>query len=160
MKLKRIISGGQIGADYAGLAAGRVLKLETGGWAPKGFRTESGLFPQLGTVYGLKEHESSDYPPRTGANVREAGVTLWFGKNDTPGFFCTFGACKDAGKPIYLNPTIEVIRQLANEHEVFNVAGNRSSSNHGIYDRTITILLAALEGMVPKVIQATNAKFP
>jgi hypothetical protein len=35
-----IISGGQTGADQGGLFAAEILKIKTGGYAPKGYRTE------------------------------------------------------------------------------------------------------------------------
>ena len=38
----RIISGGQTGADQGGLRAGAALGLDTGGWIPFGFRTDTG----------------------------------------------------------------------------------------------------------------------
>ena len=45
MFLTKIISGGQTGADYGALLAAHALGLETGGWAPKGWRTEDGPKP-------------------------------------------------------------------------------------------------------------------
>ena len=43
-KVVRIISGGQTGADRAGLEAGRLLGVATGGTAPDNFLTEHGAF--------------------------------------------------------------------------------------------------------------------
>jgi len=40
MILHKIISGGQTGADRAGLVVGKSLGLEIGGTAPKGWKTE------------------------------------------------------------------------------------------------------------------------
>ncbi|MFZ8324119.1 YpsA SLOG family protein, partial [Staphylococcus aureus] len=42
MKLKKVISGGQTGADQAGLRAGKAAGLETGGMVPKGCLTDDG----------------------------------------------------------------------------------------------------------------------
>lgn len=42
MTLRKIISGGQTGADQGGLRAGRLLHLETGGTAPHNWMTEQG----------------------------------------------------------------------------------------------------------------------
>jgi Circularly permutated YpsA SLOG family len=39
MLLKKIISGGQTGADQAGLRTAKRLGIETGGWMPQGWRT-------------------------------------------------------------------------------------------------------------------------
>ncbi len=42
MMVRKIISGGQTGADRGGLLAGEALKIETGGTAPPIFMTELG----------------------------------------------------------------------------------------------------------------------
>jgi len=46
MILKKIISGGQTGADQAGLDAAIEYGLPHGGWIPKGRLTESGTLPE------------------------------------------------------------------------------------------------------------------
>ena len=71
----KIISGGQTGVDQAALRAAKACGIPTGGWAPKGFRTEDGPAPWLAD-FGLQEHASADYPDRTRANVGNAGLTL------------------------------------------------------------------------------------
>lgn len=53
--LKKVISGGQIGADRAGLEAAFKLGITTGGWAPMGFITYAGKDPELGSKFNLKE---------------------------------------------------------------------------------------------------------
>src|SRR5262249_61482425 len=70
-----VISGGQTGVDQAALRAAKVCGIPTGGWAPKGWRTEDGPAPWLADL-GLQEHASADYPDRTRANVGDAGLTL------------------------------------------------------------------------------------
>lgn len=80
----RIVSGGQTGSDQGGLIAGSLLGIETGGWAPKGWRTEEGMNPDL-VGFGLKEHESPEYPPRTHQNVIDSDATLLFGDLYQPG---------------------------------------------------------------------------
>ena len=42
MKIFKIISGGQTGADKGGLIAAKKANIKTGGIAPKGFMTEAG----------------------------------------------------------------------------------------------------------------------
>jgi hypothetical protein len=71
----KIISGGQTGVDQAALRAARACGIPTGGWAPKGFRTEAGPATWLAD-FGLQEHESAHYPDRTRANVGAADLTL------------------------------------------------------------------------------------
>lgn len=80
----RIVSGGQTGADIGGLIAGSLLGIETGGWAPKGWRTEEGVNPDL-VGFGLREHESPEYPPRTHQNIIDSDATLLFGDLMQPG---------------------------------------------------------------------------
>lgn len=53
--LRKVISGGQTGADRAGLEAAAILGIETGGWAPTGFATAKGKDPSLSTKFHLKE---------------------------------------------------------------------------------------------------------
>jgi hypothetical protein len=52
--LRKIISGGQTGADIAGLDAAVLLHIPTGGTVMKGFKTESGPNFELGYKYGLE----------------------------------------------------------------------------------------------------------
>jgi Circularly permutated YpsA SLOG family len=63
----KIVSGGQTGADQAGLRAARAAGIETGGWAPKGWDTEDGPAPWL-EDFGLIECPVTGYPARTEAN--------------------------------------------------------------------------------------------
>lgn len=37
--LLKVISGGQLGADQAGLAAAKAVGIRTGGFAPKNYKT-------------------------------------------------------------------------------------------------------------------------
>ena len=53
--VRKIISGGQTGADQAGLAVAKRLGIPTGGFVPKGFLTEAGPRPDLAAEYGLEE---------------------------------------------------------------------------------------------------------
>jgi hypothetical protein len=60
--LRKVISGGQTGVDQAFLRAAWRACLETGGTAPKGWRTDKGPNPGL-AQYGLKEHWFSNAYP-------------------------------------------------------------------------------------------------
>ena len=129
MKLRKVISGGQTGADRTGLECARALGLETGGTAPKGWRIDGGTDPSL-TDFGLVQSPSESYPPRTEENVKNADATVWFGRTTSPGFWCTKRATLKYGKPIIYNPTSLV--DIANTYEVINVAGNRQRTNPGV----------------------------
>ena len=74
----KIVSGGQTGADQAGLLAARAAGIETGGWAPEGWDTEDGPAPWL-EDFGLTECTVAGYPARTEANARDSDGTAWFG---------------------------------------------------------------------------------
>lgn len=142
MKLRKIISGGQTGADQAGLGAALHLGLATGGWVPRGWRTDTGAEPDLAKL-GLREHESSQYPPRTGANIAMADGTLVFGDPTSPGCRLTIRIARQAGSPLFIcrwqsNAPLPDAHEFAawlreHEVEVLNVAGNRERLNPGIF---------------------------
>lgn len=99
--LRKIISGGQTGADRAGLEAGRALGLETGGTAPKGFQTSAGKDRALATTFGLKELElpqgrsvAQQYVARSMKNVDDADATVAFRLHASIGTDKTIGYCK------------------------------------------------------------------
>lgn len=133
MKLKKIVSGGQTGADRTGLECARELGLETGGWVPKGARTESGIDKSL-FDFGLKETPGVDYQTRTKWNTRDSDITVWFGNIGSPGYWCTLNGCAINGKKLIINPTASQFKDLAMEYEVINVAGNRASTNLKVCD--------------------------
>lgn len=137
MKLRKVVSGGQTGADQAGLRAARAAGFETGGWAPKGWLTEDGADPTL-AGYGLTECPKKGYPARTEANARDSDGTLWFGSTGSPGCRATFAACRRHAKPVLIvedgttRPGDVRAWLEAHQVEVLNVAGNRESSNPGL----------------------------
>ena len=73
--LKKIISGGQTGADIAGIDAAIASGLSYGGWLPKGRRTEDGPLPE---TYALQEMKTRGYPKRTEQNVIDSDGTVIF----------------------------------------------------------------------------------
>ena len=97
--IKRVISGGQTGADQAGLAVAKRLGIPTGGFVPKGFLTEAGPRPDLAAEYGLEETDTSAYPERTERNVRPADGTVVFGDARSRGSMLTARLCRRHGKP-------------------------------------------------------------
>ena len=147
-KLKAIYSGGQTGADYAGLVAARDLGIPTGGTAPKGWRIcnfdgTDGTNPSLAD-FGLVEHESREYKPRTIQNVKDSDGTVWFGYQFSPGGILTIGTCKRLRKPVIINPlSDELLNWLTeNDIKILNVSGNRlSKDNPTIYNDVYTRLV-------------------
>jgi hypothetical protein len=76
MKISKIVSGAQTGADRGGLDASIYCGLPYGGWVPKGRKAEDGV---IACKYaGLKETKSADYLARTEANVVDSDATLVF----------------------------------------------------------------------------------
>lgn len=94
-----IVSGGQTGADIAGLQAARSFNFKTGGWAPKNWQTEDGNKESELRNYGLKEH-TGGYRPRTIQNVKDSDITVIVSRKwNSPGTILTMNACKRASKP-------------------------------------------------------------
>ena len=71
--LKKIISGGQTGADRAALDAAIRLGIPHGGWVPKGRIAEDG---PLDPTYHLREMPTDSYIERTEKNVTDSDGTL------------------------------------------------------------------------------------
>jgi hypothetical protein len=148
LMLDRIVSGGQTGADQAGWRAAKALGIASGGWMPRGFRTEAGPRPEFAEMYGAVEMPTADYAERTRRNVADSTATVWFGDPDSPGGRTTLRACARIGQPTYL-----VIERLtwpsdvaawieAEEVRVLNIAGNRESSSPGIGERAYRFLVS------------------
>lgn len=154
-----VISGGQTGADVAGLVAANSLGIPTTGWAPKGFRTERGPQRILKTKYGLLEHSSKDYGPRTELNAQAADITFIFSTNPTSaGTVKTINACVDAGTAYvtyeaYNEGTTQSIRAylMLMMPKVINIAGNRESKSKGLTRQVINVLKPALASYLHEV---------
>ncbi len=72
IKLEKIISGGQTGADRAALDFAIDHDMSYGGWVPKGRKTEDGTLP---LKYHLLEMPTGDYSKRTLQNVLDSDGT-------------------------------------------------------------------------------------
>jgi hypothetical protein len=157
IKVQRIISGGQTGADQGALAAAQELGLATGGAMPRGFMTETGPRPAFAARYGMRELAEPDPLARTQINVRESDGTLIVGDAGRGGSRATKEFCEALGKPLYLlswRPgapaplsALPDIRGWLAEAAIgtLNVAGNRESEAPGIFAVTREVLLAALK---------------
>lgn len=143
--VKKIVSGGQTGADRGALEAATELNIETGGWCPKGWKTEAGTDLSL-KAFGLKETNGSDYSVRTRQNVVESDGTVIFGNTRSAGSGLTISFCEAIGKPYLLNPEPGELREWIAENAitVLNVAGNRESRTPGIKEATRRYLLEEL----------------
>jgi len=147
MNLK-IISGGQTGADQGGLEGAFMAGFETGGFIPRGYKTEDGPMPELGNKFGLVEAPSSDYVYRTQLNAQLSDMTLWFGSSNSSGFFATSKACNMYNKPFYnvTNYSVDDIVKLIKLEDpyVINIAGNRESKARGLQEKVANIVFNVL----------------
>lgn len=153
----KIISGGQTGADLGALVAAERCGIATGGTAPQGYRTEKGAqIEVLRDRFGLIEHPSKDYKPRTRENIANADATLILSTNfASSGTQLTIAFCEDLDKQYYLadpsHPnTLRHIRLFLEKSKpsVLNVAGNRESVSPGL-TRTVAALLQAVFNNAP-----------
>lgn len=140
MRLLKIISGAQTGADRAALEWAKANGFQTGGWMPAGFRAEDGNHPTFGSLYGIRCTDSVEYPRRTELNVMDADVTVIFGDVTSRGSKLTIRLCEKHGKKWHhvqfpdggpVNGFLELFLTLANP-VVLNIAGNRESKSPGI----------------------------
>jgi len=140
--LRKIRSGGQCGADLAGLHVGQSFGYKTGGVMPKGFITLEGPKPEYAERYGVTEHSSSKYAPRTYENARDSDGTLRFASNfNSPGEICTERAISCYNKPFLdINitnalPIETVINWIIEKNiKVLNIAGNSENISPGIFN--------------------------
>src|SRR5580693_5777867 len=73
--LRKIISGGQTGADRAGLDFAIETGLEHGGYVPRGRKAEDG---RIDDRYNMVELSTTSYPARTRRNIEESDGTVIF----------------------------------------------------------------------------------
>lgn len=148
----KIISGGQIGADQAGLEFARRHGIATGGMCPAGYRTADGPMPGLlGELYGLQPTNAYGYKNRTYLNVSHSCGTIIFCRNcDSPGTRCTMNACNTYARPLLMIPVLipyRITPQVAmewleeNNIKVLNIAGNRTARGTDIFNFVIKFLV-------------------
>lgn len=146
--IRKIISGGQTGADLAALDVAVKLGIPHGGWIPKGRITEAGI---LDDKYKLKEMETSNYNKRTEQNIVDSDGTLIISHGKlTGGSDFTREMALFHNRPwlhIDLNKTNSFqaagkIKSWITENDikVLNVAGPRASKDSLIYQATADIL--------------------
>ncbi len=150
-RLRLVISGGQTGADVAGLEAANSVGLMTGGFAPDNFMTVLGPNYLLRDRYALVEGGS--YPTRTEKNVCASDGTIRFATNFfTAGEQCTLRAINKHHKP-YLDIKLPSAPSAATEVvdfiqryaiTVLNVAGNADRDKTAThFEQTFEILVKA-----------------
>ncbi len=149
MSLKKIISGGQTGADIAAIDAAIVNGMPYGGWLPKGRKTENGPLDLRYT--NMTEMSVGDYQEMTEQNVKEADGTVIFTHGKYTGVSAlTSNYAAKHNKPV-LHLDLDVASELAAiesliewiyKHNIatLNVAGSRESKDENIYDDVHSII--------------------
>jgi hypothetical protein len=156
MTLKKIISGGQTGADRGALVAALETGFPYGGKIPKGRKAEDGKVPDC--FDQLEEISSADYKVRTRENVRDSTGTLVVCPTApmSPGSQVTVRFCHEQGRPVIVR---EARKVLADPHKaalevlawvkkhgigVLNVAGTRESKFKGIQEAVRVMMSTVL----------------
>ena len=151
-----IVSGGQTGADRAGLDFAIEHGVTHLGYCPRGRLAEDGPIPAR---YNLEETEHDDYPTRTRKNVELADATVIFQRGQAvrprSGSALTAGHARKVGRPCLVLgafPDVQAdavaLRAFLEEHrpKILNVAGSRESSTPGIAGHVARVLDAVAFG--------------
>jgi hypothetical protein len=146
--IRKIISGGQTGADQAALDVAIKLGVPYGGWVPAGRRTEAGPLPDS---YQLREMPTAAYAERTEQNVLDSEGTLILSHGELSGGsdHTRTMAIRHQRPWLHIDldrtPAFAAVQQIVawiREHaiEVLNVAGPRASEDARIYHETAKIM--------------------
>ena len=152
--VRRLVSGGQTGADRAALDAAIRLGIPYGGWCPRGGRAEDLPDPPglLRPYPELVETPTTDSGVRTEWNVRDSDATLLI--TDRPeslsgGTALTRDLAVRLERAVLVASTGEVwavrtwlreLREQAGQPLVLNVAGPRESKEPGLYAAATRLL--------------------
>jgi len=150
--IKKIISGGQTGADRAALDVAIELNFPHGGWCPHSRVAEDGI---IGNSYALFETPNSDPVQRTEWNVRDSDGTVIFSisPNLSGGSAKTEIFARQLGRPCLHISRVrdgekakEMLARFLNENEIqiLNVAGPRDSEEPDVGGFVIHTLQSAL----------------
>jgi hypothetical protein len=140
--LRKVISGGQTGADQAGLRAARRCGIPTGGYAPMGWLTLDGPQQALLQGFGLREHDVLGYGARTDRNVEMSDGTVRLARVwNSPGERRTLRAIQRLDRPYFdvdfpfshRDWHLMAVQWILENHiKVLNVAGNSETTAFGI----------------------------
>lgn len=162
MQVKKIVSGGQTGADRAALDFAIEYGIDHGGWVPEGRLAEDGAIPER---YRLRELAGGGYAARTEKNVTDADGTLIVSRGElTGGSLLTRQMAEKHARPCLhvhmgriplFESAIDVYEWIvAHGIGVLNVAGPRASKDPFVYEMTRNLLemvwhIDAVAGVVP-----------
>ncbi len=148
-KISKIISGGQTGADRAGLDVAMSLGLDYGGSLPSGRRTEDGYLSRKYTK--MKEVKSRYYHVRTEKNVMDSDATIIFTFSRMgSGSALTIKKAEEHYKScLHVNldkqtddEAVKIVTEWLDSvrPHTLNIAGSRESTAQGIYQRVFNIM--------------------
>jgi Circularly permutated YpsA SLOG family len=151
--IKKIISGGQTGADRAALDFAIKLNIPHGGWCPCGRLAEDGIIDRS---YDLTETPSADPAQRTEWNVRESDGTVIFsigpklswGSKETEVFAQEYRKpCLHLSREIDGERATAMLARFLNENkiQILNVAGPRQSEEADVAEFVNQTLHTVLE---------------
>ena len=146
--LKKIISGGQFGADQGALDAAIKYNFPYGGWIQKGRKTQSGILPDK---YKLKEMPIAGFKEKIEQNVIDSdGTVIISHGNLTGGADYSQKMTEKHNRPclhINLNEVPDFMASskintwiIENDIEIMNVTGSRVSEDSDIYRNTMYII--------------------
>ena len=156
VRLEKVISGGQTGADQGALDGAIACSIPHGGAIPSGRKTEAGKLP---LSYDMTELSSNRYNDRTERNVMDGDGTLILSHGLlTGGSALTEKIAMQLDKPCLhidfsrLSMDQAYLRTAAwiesSGIRVLNVAGPRASSDPSIYEMTRELVILLLGGAV------------
>jgi hypothetical protein len=171
--LKKLISGGQTGADRAALDFAIARGIPHGGWCPLGRLAEDGPLPAR---YRLCETPAAEYAQRTEWNVRDADGTVIFslGRKLSGGSKLTGEIARRLRKPcLHLSrqrdgggtKSAAKLRQFIERHRIrcLNVAGPRASLEPRVgafVERVLEEWLAPISRFRGKSVRARSRRKP
>ncbi len=158
--LKKIISGGQVGADQAALDAAIKYNVPHGGWIQKDRKTEDGILPY---EYKLNELKSGAHPNYSERNVINSDGTLIISHGKLKGGsalpkklakeYNRFCLHIDLNKTPAFIATSKINSWIIEHNiEILNVAGSRASKDPKIYE----VVKYIIEGVI--LLGMVNAK--
>ena len=156
MIINEILTGGQTGADRAGLDFALDHGIACGGWCPAGRRAEDG---SIDPRYPLTETLSAAPEFRTKMNIINSdGTIILYLTGLDKGTGTTRDLCYQLGKPLFMcnvsrltDPAAILEWISVNRINKLNIAGPRESNDPGIYDatyRTLMHLFASAKGSI------------
>lgn len=153
-KIRKIISGGQTGADRAAFDFALEKVIEIGGFVPKDRLAEDGRIPEKYT--NLQETERDDTGRRTELNVKNSDATLIVSNGELQGGSKLAAEFAEKYRKPFMHVDLsnlklgEAVKETRRwldsiKCKTLNVAGARASEDAEIYAKTKEFLSALFE---------------